>query len=100
MATNRKSLKYLTSGLAKSTAHNILNSTSATQFHTNHHLSDPPHVYDDKLQSYTNYDEKYKSNLNAAENITNHSSLQSVRFTLWLTVLEFAEEASGGLIRL
>ncbi len=77
MNDNRKSFKFVGGSLAN-TAKNILSSTQFTMFPTNHHLAENQEVYDPELRQYTNYDEKFKSNLNATENITNHSTVQSV----------------------
>jgi hypothetical protein len=41
-------------------------------------LNEPADYYDEKLQAYTNFDEKYKAKSNAAENLAINSTFLSV----------------------
>ena len=64
--------------IAKNTAQSILAATTASVL-SKGSLFEPPEVYDETIRGYTNYDEKYKSKLNAHEDLTHHSNFQYVR---------------------
>lgn len=64
--------------LARNTAAFLLNTD--TNFHSKSNtLMEPKPVYDDRLKDFTNYDEKYKSRLSAAMNLTSSSGFQTVK---------------------
>ena len=67
--------------LARHTA-NVLMSTGANFFSKATNLLEPQDVYDEKIREFTNYDEKYKSKLSAAENLTTGSVFQNVKKNL------------------
>ena len=63
--------------LARNTAAFLLNTD--TDFYSRANaLLEPKPVYDDRMKDFTNYDEKYKSRLSAAMNITSSSGFQNV----------------------
>ena len=43
-------------------------------------LNEPMDYYDEKLQAYANFDEKYKAKSNAAENLAINSTFLNVIF--------------------
>lgn len=63
--------------IARNTANMVLNAEMDI-FSKATSLIEPTPVYDDKLKDFTNYDEKYKSRLNAAMNISSGSDFQYV----------------------
>lgn len=65
--------------MARNTAAFLLN-TDSNFYPKANTLFEPKPVYDDTIKDFTNYDEKYKSRLNAAMNLTASSGFQSVIF--------------------
>ena len=79
MLSNKRSMKLLAGNeLARNTAALLLNTDNDFYSRANV-LAEPKPVYDDRLKDFTNYDEKYKSRLSAAMNITTSSGFQNVR---------------------
>ena len=78
MLSNKRSIKLLAGNeLARNTAAFLLN-TDTDFFSRANTLLEPKPVYDDRLKDFTNYDEKYKSRLSAAMNITTSSGFHNV----------------------
>lgn len=63
--------------MARNAAAFLLN-TDTNFYSRSNTLLEPRPVYDDSIKDFTNYDEKYKSRLNAAINLTASSGFQSV----------------------
>ncbi len=83
MLNNQKSLQLLvgTHITRSSTAFSIPNSTTHASIYSGKDMLNhfPPNVYDEKLGTYTTYDEKFKSQLTASESLGINSNFQTVR---------------------
>ena len=78
MLTNPKSIQVLVgTHITKSTSsYTLPASVYSGRDMLNHH---PPKVYDEKLGTYTSYDEKHKSLLTASEGLGPNTGFQTVR---------------------
>lgn len=73
---------------AKSLLGSIRSTMYSQEIETNKGTFNPPEVYDELLEQFTNYDEKFKSQLTAAENLTISTHQQFVfKFGLNMTCL-------------
>jgi hypothetical protein len=79
LTSNRRSHKFLdTNIIAKSTAQSILNSTHATMFRPPQYPLDSLETYEERMLRATNYDERFKATVDAAENMTDNKNQQKV----------------------
>eukprot|EP01016_Furgasonia_blochmanni_P020513 TRINITY_DN2287_c0_g3_i2.p1 TRINITY_DN2287_c0_g3~~TRINITY_DN2287_c0_g3_i2.p1 ORF type:complete len:286 (-),score=66.35 TRINITY_DN2287_c0_g3_i2:111-968(-) len=78
MITNPRSIQLLntvTEGFRAPAATHLVRANSSSN-HRGIGLKEAPEYYDETTKQYTNFDEKYKSSLNAVENLTTGSTYQ------------------------
>jgi len=76
--TDRDKAKTTMKTAAKSLLGSIRSTMYSQEIDTNRGSYVLPEVYDETLGQFTNYDEKFKSQLSAAENLTTNTNLQFV----------------------
>lgn len=84
MATNLKSTQLLSGvNIMRSTSQSRFSQTPKSTYMGRDIMNEPaPHVYDEVLGDYTNYDEMHKTQLTASESIGINSTFQHVRFCI------------------
>ena len=77
MLTNEKSLKLLKNDKVAKSVSRILSNAGQNYIKASG-LEEAESVYDEKIRGFTNYDEKFKTHLSAAENLSSNGTFQKV----------------------